>query len=627
MKAKVTVFFGAVVLALLAAACSNPAAEAPREGTGRILVSIGVEGAESLQPAESRIAGAAARTVVPAGLSTSTFSKFEAVFTATSGGSNHGPVPLSGGTEAINLEVGTYTVTITGYTGSDPAFIAAAEGSVAGVVVTLGGTTPASVLLGPKTGADTGTFSYDITIPTGASGDLTVTTITGGTVSDGDVTLTPGTGTAGTITLTGGYYQVVVSLTKEGESAGVVEVIHIYPGLTSALAAQTFTDADFAPVVTVSDFDLSGKFAAPAVGEPADTTFNTSQYTGAIVWFPAVSGTFAGSETYTATITLTAKPGYTFIGVGQDAFNYTGTTPTNTADTGVISIAFAATYAYAGTASMSYTVDNGEIDVMASPSNKTIRKGEIVKLDLTAPAGYTVTGWYIDGAKAEALGTELSVNLDPDAYTARTHSVSVFATKDGRPYSWRDTFTVLAGGGGSGDPLDMFIAATQTMETNTPDTPLTLKLDASVDIEANTTTLYEALRKSVMAGKYIVVDLSDYTWTETPNTFCLAFAVESVVGVIYPDGLTAIGTDFSFSYEGEYEEYSGLRSVTIPATVSSISGGSFFECPNLTRIIFEGNLIASLGGGRFEADFRTCYNNQGTKAGTYVKNDGTWSKL
>jgi hypothetical protein len=205
----------------------------------------------------------------------------------------------------------------------------------------------------------------------------------------------------------------------------------------------------------------------------------------------------------------------------------------------------------------------------------------------------------------------------------------MFAVKDGRPYSWRDTFTVeAAGSGGGGGPLDLnaFIAATQAMETNTPDMPLTLKLDAAVDITANRTTLYEALRKSVMVDKYIVVDLSDHTWTETPNSFCMAFALGSVVGVIFPADLTEIGSVFAQSYYNEDEEYSGLRSVTIPATVSSISAGAFVECPDLTRITFEGNLITTMYAYRFEDEFTTCYDSQSAKAGTYVKNGSEWSK-
>jgi hypothetical protein len=178
MKTKVTVLFGAVIFAFLAAACSNPAAEAPKTETGRILVNIGIAGEAALDPAGSRSAaarweGSPARTVVPTGLSTGTFSKVEALFTATGGGTNQGPTVISGGAATVDLAVGTYTVTITAYTGSTGSYTAVAEGSVSGVVITQAQPSSVDVLLGPKTGSGTGTFTYDLTVPAGAGGTLT----------------------------------------------------------------------------------------------------------------------------------------------------------------------------------------------------------------------------------------------------------------------------------------------------------------------------------------------------------------------------------------------------------------------------------------------------------------------
>jgi hypothetical protein len=83
--------------------------------------------------------------------------------------------------------------------------------------------------------------------------------------------------------------------------------------------------------VTVSDTELSsyldkpekGILPAPAIsGSPA-------QYTGgAVAWEEAgggvVSGAFADGTAYTATVTLTAKPGYTFAGVGNFTFIHKG---------------------------------------------------------------------------------------------------------------------------------------------------------------------------------------------------------------------------------------------------------------------------------------------------------------
>jgi hypothetical protein len=646
MKTKVAFFFGAVVLAFLVAACSNPAVEAPQGGTGQILVNIGIEGEESLEQVESLNTAAAggplARTVVPAGFSTSSFSKFEANFTATSGGANYGPVVLTGGTNAISLAAGTYTVTITGFTGNDPNFVAAAEGTEAGVVVTQGGSTAATVLVGPKTGAGQGSFSYDITVTPGtASGTLTVTTATGGSVSGGTVSL-PGNGTKtdGTIaTLDAGYYQALVSVTKGTEYAGFVEIIHIYPGLTSVLPAWNFTDDHFAPAVAVSLFDLTGTFDAPVTGVAPDTSFNAQQYTGAITWSPAVSGNFAASETYTATITLTPKPGYTFDGVTQDAFSYNGTVPTNSAGSGVVEIVFAATGAgNMGTANTSYAVDDGVIAVTVDPSNKTIQKGEAGTLDLTVPGGYTVTGWYIDGTLAGTLGTNLSVSLDPANYSASIHTVSVLATKGGRPYAWMDTFIVeAAGGGGGGTALSLAeFTYTKIQELipvpNDAATAYTLVLDSSFNL-SDTSTLTTMKNAITSAGRYVALDLSDCTATSNTlsgnNTnypaapyFNFLSKDTYIIGIKFPSTLTSFG-------QSVCQDADNLLWVSIPDSVTSI-GHRAFKCSNLNSITVGAGLI-ELNVSSTQAlpnSFKAYYFglSEAQRAGTHVWNGDSWSK-
>ena len=55
--------------------------------------------------------------------------------------------------------------------------------------------------------------------------------------------------------------------------------------------------------------------------------------------------TFAAGTTYTATITLTPKTGYTFYGVAANFFTVAGSSPaaTNSANSGVVTAAFPAT--------------------------------------------------------------------------------------------------------------------------------------------------------------------------------------------------------------------------------------------------------------------------------------------
>jgi predicted ribosomally synthesized peptide with SipW-like signal peptide len=86
---------------------------------------------------------------------------------------------------------------------------------------------------------------------------------------------------------------------------------------------------------------------APVKGASAVTTITpTAEYTGTVSWSPAlVGGNFAASQVYTATITLTAVPNYTFTGVGANYFTVAGTSAsaTNTASTGVVTAVFPAT--------------------------------------------------------------------------------------------------------------------------------------------------------------------------------------------------------------------------------------------------------------------------------------------
>jgi hypothetical protein len=95
--------------------------------------------------------------------------------------------------------------------------------------------------------------------------------------------------------------------------------------------------------ITVTQLSLAG-VSIPEQGEvPAYTVAETAQYIGTISWSGNWQGhvTFAGNKIYTATITLSAKPGYTFVGVGSNAFSISGATSvSNSADTGIVTAIF-----------------------------------------------------------------------------------------------------------------------------------------------------------------------------------------------------------------------------------------------------------------------------------------------
>jgi hypothetical protein len=84
---------------------------------------------------------------------------------------------------------------------------------------------------------------------------------------------------------------------------------------------------------------------APAYGNTAPISTVTAQYTGAVAWSPAIpaGGSFAADTAYTATITLAARPGYTFEGVAADFFTIDGLRGQNAAGSGTVTVAFPAT--------------------------------------------------------------------------------------------------------------------------------------------------------------------------------------------------------------------------------------------------------------------------------------------
>jgi len=74
---------------------------------------------------------------------------------------------------------------------------------------------------------------------------------------------------------------------------------------------------------------------------PARAIIENAQYSGTVTWSPDVLGTFASTTEYTATITLTAKRGYTFQGVAANFFTVEGAASVrNSANSGVVTAVF-----------------------------------------------------------------------------------------------------------------------------------------------------------------------------------------------------------------------------------------------------------------------------------------------
>jgi len=113
--------------------------------------------------------------------------------------------------------------------------------------------------------------------------------------------------------------------------------------VTASMVANFFKNVQTSDAIADAVIDLAAipGVVAPVKGEsPITTAIDTAQYTGTITWSPEAE-TFAADTPYTATITLTAKDGYTLAGVTEDFFTVAGaTTTTNPANSGVVTAVF-----------------------------------------------------------------------------------------------------------------------------------------------------------------------------------------------------------------------------------------------------------------------------------------------
>jgi hypothetical protein len=134
-------------------------------------------------------------------------------------------------------------------------------------------------------------------------------------------------------------YSGATSVENEANSG---EITITFPRTAAEGAANIVSDFNLAPYIPVPKTD--GTPATMLSGSPG-------QYTGTIAWKRIgegdsesdVTGNFVPSATYKAVVSLTAKTGFKFEGVGANSFVYSGATVTNAADSGEVTITFPAT--------------------------------------------------------------------------------------------------------------------------------------------------------------------------------------------------------------------------------------------------------------------------------------------
>jgi len=207
-----------------------------------------------------------------------------------------------------------------------------------------------------------------------------------------------------TVVLTGPVETLTLSHTGKGAISAAVTPgkwnIAITAHLEEKLFAEGSRDADVkagrnnvtiqmivvyreVETLTVNIAAIPGVTAPVTDAVPVTTITETAQYTGTVTWEPAVSATFVAGIAYTATITLTAKEGFTFDGVAANFFSVAGATVTNAANSGVVTAVFPETAA-------AVTIDN--IPGLAAP-----KTGGTPVTEITATAQYTGTVTWKSG--------------------------------------------------------------------------------------------------------------------------------------------------------------------------------------------------------------------------------------
>jgi len=179
-----------------------------------------------------------------------------------------------------------------------------------------------------------------------ATGETPVKTITENAQYSGTVTWSPSV--SRTFEPNTQYTAVITLTAKKGYTLQGVEANSFNVAGASSVSNNTDTGIITAvfpstlAVINVINADITG-VTVPVLGKIPVMAIETAQYRGTVTWSPEVSETFAEATQYTATITLTAKDGYTFEGVWADFFKVAGAKATNDENSGIVTAAFPST--------------------------------------------------------------------------------------------------------------------------------------------------------------------------------------------------------------------------------------------------------------------------------------------
>jgi hypothetical protein len=231
------------------------------------------------------------------------------------------------------------------------------------------------------------------------TGGTPVTTITENEQYSGTVTwepehsvFDPKTHYTATITLT-----AKTGFSLQGVAANfftVAETVSVTNTANSGIVTAVFpstagTETD--PVII--EVALIEGVKIPVTGETPVTVIEHVQYTGTVIWEPN-HPVFEPKTEYTATITLTAKPGFTLQGVDADFFTIEDAiSVSNSANSGVITVVFPST---AGSSTDLAVIDIAAIQGITVPAINVAPVTSIIETEqYTGTVTWSPTIWAI----------------------------------------------------------------------------------------------------------------------------------------------------------------------------------------------------------------------------------------
>ena|GEM_PF-2298603 len=188
------------------------------------------------------------------------------------------------------------------------------------------------------------------------------------------------------------------------------------------------------PVRNITISEILG-VNSPISGEiPVTTITENAQFTGTVEWSPNHSE-FQPSVRYTATIRLTAREGYTFIGTTANFFTVAGATiVTNNANSSVVTAVFSAT----DTDNHIFDIADGPIRIEEGTDAGTIRvtyANGLVLDNIPQNTQITITGSYSSTAAVDAIyvasGVTTNVRLSNVNITVSSESRNAFNINGG----------------------------------------------------------------------------------------------------------------------------------------------------------------------------------------------------